>query len=45
LGAAAGKAAEPQPEVLPMDCFAWCEAAAGLESKKLPPLSAEKLFD
>jgi hypothetical protein len=45
LGAAAGEAAEPQPEVLPMDCFAWCEAAAGLESKKLPPLSAEKLFD
>jgi hypothetical protein len=47
LGAAAGEAAEPQPEVLPTDCFCWCEGAAGLESKKLPPLSAEKaeLFD
>jgi hypothetical protein len=42
FGAAAGVDIEPQPEELPMDCFGWCVAAVGFESKKLPPLNAEK---
>jgi hypothetical protein len=34
---------EPQREELPTDCFCWWLEAAGLESKKLPPLKPEKL--
>lgn len=42
LGGDAGVETEPHPDRAPIDCLDWWAAAAGLESKKLPPLKPEK---
>lgn len=42
-GDARGGDIDPKPpKEFPMDCLGWCAGAAGLASKKLPPLRVEK---